>query len=177
VWRGSSRSQSKRLLTKTSMLVTPSAQHYTPTASVRNYERRTTVILTEGLPFPAGAIPASFRGYLSFIASVTVPTASWLESSRGCFSSRAARFRLEWDTGVILPVSVWHLSPGLAPQAGHSKSIAFMVTFYAEAKIETFSWRRIAGMTILGIPNFFKFVARPRRQAYQPLTGVAHESC
>jgi hypothetical protein len=41
---------------------------------------------------------------------------------------------LEWDTGVILPVSVRHLSPGLAPQAGHSKSIAFIVTVYPDSR-------------------------------------------
>ena len=46
--------------------------------------------------------------------------------------SRAACFRLACDTGVALPVWVWHLSPALAPHSGHSKSMAFMATVYAD---------------------------------------------
>ena len=69
-----------------------------------------------------------------FCASPKAVAGARLKSSAGSGWSRAARFRLEWDTGVILPVSVRHLSPGLAPQAGHSKSIAFIVTVYPDSR-------------------------------------------
>lgn len=47
--------------------------------------------------------------------------------------SRAACCLFACGLGIALFVRVWHLSPGLAPQAGHSKSTAFsMPTVYAE---------------------------------------------
>ena len=57
--------------------------------------------------------PASITS--SSVASLTTRAAGWFTSSRTCSLSRAARFRVEWDIGFALPVSVWHLSPGLAP--------------------------------------------------------------
>ena len=86
---------------------------------------------------PGPGTQSKTYGFLAsedFCASSRTGIGAWLKSSGGYGWSRAARFRLEWDTGVILPVIVRHLSPGLAPQAGHSKSVAFMVTVYADSR-------------------------------------------
>ena len=46
---------------------------------------------------------------------------------------RTARFRLEWDSGIALPVRDLHGSPTFAPQAGHSTCCDFgMIQVYAD---------------------------------------------
>ena len=46
---------------------------------------------------------------------------AWSSCSRGCNLSRAAILRLECGEGILLLAIVVHVSPGFAPQAGHSK--------------------------------------------------------
>ncbi len=99
--------------------------------------------------------------------------------------SRAACFRLAWDTGVALPVSVWHRSPGFAPQTGHSKSMAFMFTVYADAsgaevtmqvKTATLShFRLIPGIVLIAVSSTGTCLLRCHPEPGGGICGSSHD--